>query len=375
MRILHVPAYFLPHTGGIESMVHNLAKESARKGHEVTVLSSRLGTEKEEEDVDGFTVKRIRSPVILKCPMPLGLLSALKKEDPDVIHLQFPHPYFMDVCAQYAKKHSIPSLLSCHAEFEMRGLMGLAAKIYNATLFSRSLSGVDTIVTSTKKIVMQSPHVRAHSGKAQVIPLGVDVSRFRPDRKTKLREELGLNDRKIVLFVGVLRPYKGAEYLVRAMKSVISEDKDAVLIIVGKGEEKERLESLSRSLGISGSVIFAGFVPDSRMAEYYSIADVFVLPSPTIEESFGLVALEAMACGAPAIATSGAGVSEVFEKEKIGVVAKPRDAEDLAEKILALLSDRKKSMRMGEKARSVMVKKYSWPRITERFIKAYDEIS
>ena len=154
-------------------------------------------------------------------------------------------------------------------------------------------------LTNTMKRFMQAIYNR----DIAVVPNGIDLEVYRhePDEQRRVSLE------KRILFVGRFDPVKGVQYLLRAMKIVCEVLPDAKLILVGDGEERENLECLTDSLGIRDRVFFVGMIPHEKIPDYLYQADIFVLPS--LSEGFGIVILEAMACGLPGCRIASGGGS------------------------------------------------------------------
>ncbi|HPX73835.1 MAG TPA: glycosyltransferase, partial [Methanoregulaceae archaeon] len=155
---------------------------------------------------------------------------------------------------------------------------------------------------------------------------------FRPIDRTACRRALGLpEDRRIVLSVGNLEIIKGHRYLLSAIKSIISEHPDLLCIIVGNGPQKAALEQQIIDEGLFDHVMLAGNKPHTEIPLWMNACDLFVLPS--LNESFGIVQIEAMACGKPVIATNTPGSREIIASDKLGLFCQPENEEELAEKI------------------------------------------
>lgn len=199
-----------------------------------------------------------------------------------------------------------------------------------------------------------------NSDKIHVIPNGVDMNIFKSDIKR--------SDSCTVLFVGSLTKRKGIKYLLMA----IAEIKDARLIIVGDGPERDNLIRLAENLRIKDRVTFAGSVSHEKLPTYYSHASVFVLPS--IREAFPLSILEAMACNLPVIATNTSGMPEVVKDGYNGFLVEPKNIMQLTDKIKLILSDNGMRKRMGHNARKFVEKNYSWDVVADKTIKVYMDI-
>lgn len=141
------------------------------------------------------------------------------------------------------------------------------------------------------------------------------------------------------MYVGPLIQRKGIEYLIKAMPGIISECGKTILLIVGEGNQ-EYLEKIAISLNVSDSVVFEGFVPEDKLSMYYNSCDIFVLPS--LQEGFGMVMAEAMACGKPVIATNTSAIPEVLGDA--GLTVPPRDSRALSEAVITLLKDKGKNI-------------------------------
>lgn len=177
----------------------------------------------------------------------------------------------------------------------------------------------------------------------EIINMGVVLDQFQPIPKTEARIRLGLTqaapDKKIVMFVGRLIERKGVIYMIRAARILKDENllQKIDMIVVGGGAEEERLNSEAVRLGVSADICFTGAKPPEEIHLWMSAADILLIPS--LDEGFGLVALEAMACGTPVISTDCGGLKEFVKHEENGLLVKTQDAHGLAQGIIALLND------------------------------------
>lgn len=198
-----------------------------------------------------------------------------------------------------------------------------------------------------------------------VIPNGFKSDLFYPRDSYECRKTLKLPlDKRIILTVGSLDPVKGQMNLVEAIQEIILKNKDILCVIVGFGEFQAVLKRQIHSLGLKEYVMLAGGKPHDEIPLWMNACDIFALPS--LRESFGVVQLEALACGKPVVATRNGGSEEVITSEEYGLLVKPADPGDLAEKILMALDrewDREKIFAYAEQ--------FTWESISKDILKIY----
>ena len=214
-----------------------------------------------------------------------------------------------------------------------------------------------------------------HKKKVNVIPMGVDTKLFsRKNIKLKYKQ---YSNKKIILFVGRLNEQKGIKYLIKSMPLIIKKFPDALLLVIGEGNYKEDMEKLIDSLKINGYVEFLDAVSHSKLTDYYNLADIFVLPSITSKigtEGFGLVLLEAMACGTCVIGTKTGGIKYIIADNKNGLLVKEKDEIDLANKVIKVFSNKKLRNKLAKNGSELAKEKYSWDKITNSFDKIYENM-
>ncbi len=214
----------------------------------------------------------------------------------------------------------------------------------------------------------------APASKVSVIPCGVDLDLFTPQDKQQTREALHLSsERPVLLFAGRLDPFKGPDVLLQA--AALMEEKAQVLIVGGKlvGEDKEilALQELARQLDIADRVRFLGAQPRQEMPLVYSAADITVMPS--YHESFGLVAVESLACAVPVIATRAGGLTMIVRHNETGFLV-PRCPGFFAERLDALLRDNQLRAQMSAAARP-SVQQFSWSSVGQQVADLYEDLA
>jgi glycosyltransferase involved in cell wall biosynthesis len=214
----------------------------------------------------------------------------------------------------------------------------------------------------------------ADPSRLETVPYGVDVDRFRPDpaRRQTLRAELAAGaEAPLVFAAGRLVRKKGFEYLIDAMRRVPG----AVLALAGEGTLAEELRTRAAAVGVSARVRFLGNLPQDRVAEYLSAADLVVIPSVRDDagnvDGLPNVALEALAAGAPLVTTAAGGIGAVARAEQTAFVVPERDVEALAAAIRRALDDRASALRLASAGRALVEAEFGWPRAARRFEQAY----
>ena len=225
----------------------------------------------------------------------------------------------------------------------------------------------------------------ADADKISIVPAGVDLNLFRPISRVEAKTRIHIPPhQRMILFVGRIQPLKGIDTLIRAMKQVISrypELKDDLCVSIIGGDpnpdseleqaELERLQQLRADLGIGDLVTFLGAKDQDTLVYYYSAAEMVVMPSHY--ESFGMVALEAMACGTPVIGSDVGGLSFSIEDGFNGFLVPGRDPAALAEKIALLLKHPGLRDHLGEQAIR-WAERYAWPHIADEILDVYEMV-
>jgi D-inositol-3-phosphate glycosyltransferase len=252
----------------------------------------------------------------------------------------------------------------------------------------RLLHEADTIIAATplERAQMQF-HYGVETDRIVVLPGGVDIRRFRPHHQTEARRRLGLPSQptKIVLFVGRIEPLKGLDTLIQAL-ALLAARRPVLrphlqLMVVGGGthtredqwsSEERRLRALVDELSLGDIVHFAGAWPQRQLPLLYNAADVVAVPSHY--ESFGLVALEAQACGTPVVASRVGGLTYTVQDGVSGFLVPPYDAVAFAQRIESLLLHEGMREKMGARA-VVRAQSYAWPCIADRVLALYQTVA
>jgi glycosyltransferase involved in cell wall biosynthesis len=311
----------------------------------------------------------------------------LGKMDFDLLHAHGFVPIVSDLSLLYAKLKKKPAVYTHHFDGNVQDskTLNLLADSYNKTAGRLCARFADAIVATSKSYAETSPVIKHHMDKVHVIPCLVDCNSFEPQpasKVTALKEQLGLNGKKIVLFVGRVVPYKGLEYLVRALGHIEKEkDEEFHLLLVGEGEGKsitdqseyyQSIRHLVSRSNVRNQIHYLGKVESHHLPVYYSLADVVALPSVMRGEAFGSVLLEALACGTPVVASSISGVDEVLKGDNsIGSYVIPRDDFALSN---AIVKTAYKKDDVTERCRKFVVENYESEKIVKKYIDLYSSL-
>jgi glycosyltransferase involved in cell wall biosynthesis len=300
--------------------------------------------------------------------------SFLDQTRPDVIHVQHP----LERCTyarivRHVEHTRAPLVVTAHS------LFGEHADQTIHRLMAPNLRAADRVIAVSEHIAEQAIQLGVHPRRVRVIRSGVDTERFRPRDGSSARQRLDLSpEAKVVLFVGNLEPRKQVDVLLRALARIREHAPDAVLLVVGSGEsagahdQTARLVRLARELGITDVVRFLGRLPDQRLLDAYAAAEVFALPSSS--EAQGIVALEAMACGLPVVASGVGGLLGTVDEGETGFLVPPGDVQALAQRILDVLCDARQRAAMGAAARRAVEQRFAWSRAIEATLDVYREV-
>ncbi|MDA4129585.1 MAG: glycosyltransferase family 4 protein [Thaumarchaeota archaeon] len=377
MNICLVNSYYPPWVGGAESYVKNLANALTYRGHEVTVYCSEKPLKAGINFDDKIKVVRMHTPLLIY-GTPLVLFPpSIIVEDFHIIHANFPSPYLASVSSFAGEVARTPSVLTWHNDLPpVTSGAGLLVKVHNS-IAPAYLRNFDRIIATTPAYAKSSEILRRFSSKVSVVMNGVDTKRFSPEvRGDRIRNMYNLEGCKIVLFVGALttfHSYKGVDVLIRAFSSVSKKFRDSRLVVVGAGNMLSSFKKLASGLGVSEAVVFPGYVDDNLLPEFYAACDVSVLPSKNSSEGFGLVLIEAMACGKAVIGSRTGGIVDVIKDGKNGILVEPGDQLELASAIAYLFENPDKRVTMGNAGRE-FAELLDWSKTAERVEAIYNQV-
>ena len=360
--------------GGAEAVVYNLASFLAQKGHKISIFTTSANSKSEIEECNGVTVYRYRTNIrVASGKFSLGLLKNIVKYPADLVHVHISVPIGDIAGWLCARRNKKPLVVTSH--LDMGSYSGIICKPFDYLYYKladKILSDADVIITPSEHYANEDL-LRKYKEKVNVISNGINIRDFDIKySKDECRDKIGLSaNEEVMLFVGNLESRKGLDILIKAMHKIVKNTQDTKLVLIGIGSMKNGLKSLAEKLGIIEHIKFAGFVDESEKVSYYKSADIFVLPS--LYEVFGIVNLEAMACGVPIVASNVGGIPDVVKDGENGLLVPPSNSEALADAIIYLLENEDVREKMGNNGRE-KIKDYSWGRIANETEKVYDEV-
>jgi D-inositol-3-phosphate glycosyltransferase len=389
-------------TGGMNVYVRELTRELGRIGVHVDVF-----TRSQDEHVPhvlhdlGFGNRVVHVPAGPEVPLPKEELAAYvdqfvagiqefaasKGLTYDLIHS---HYWLSGLAAEALKADwHVPVVQMFHTLGVMKQRVARSPEElegdYRLNGERRVLRMADRIVAATQAELAQLQWLyQADTRKIVVIPPGVDLSRFYPIPADEAKEAIGVDTcNRMLLFVGRIEPLKGIDTLIQAiaiMRQNGAMGEDVCLALIGGetdvspqnvSQEMARLQEMRQQYDLGNFVTFLGQRGQETLPYYYSAAEAVVVPS--VYESFGMVALEAMACGTPVVASEVGGLAFLVQDHKTGFTVPFAEPQALAEKLADLLQDENLRRNMGAQA-AMFARDYSWEKITNRVKSLYDEV-
>lgn len=377
MKIAHLVCSFPPYRGGMGNSALFMAAAVADFNHEVTVITPDYGLKRSQDqelccEIDKINVIRLKpwlshGNAAWLPQLTWSLLSY------DIVHLHYPF-YGATQAVLTAKilKPSLKLIIHYHMDTKASGWKGLIFKVYKKIFFPIIFKTADFITCASLDYVKHSnisKYLKKKPQKFASIPFGVNHNLFNATTKPSTSRKL--------LFVGGLDSahyFKGVDVLLQAMAITANKTSNWNLTVIGQGNLKNRYVTLAQELGIAQQVDFVDNADTGLLVKHYRESRCLILPSINRNEAFGLVLLEAMACGRPVIASNLPGVRSVFANNHEGLLVKPGNAQDLSEKILRILSNDKLVDRLGESAHQLTETYYSWAKAGNKINELYHRI-
>ncbi len=374
-KTILIPAYdFKPLLGGIANYGHELAVQFSKRAR-VHVLSRKLPGMEEFDQRLPYKVSRIRTPPSALLSFPLfarTLRRLIRQQPPDAV---FCPMWFPDgaACRWALKRAPIPYFVAVHGTevFEdfttvrnsvrtvlvrrlKRRVFHDAEKVFPVSQYTRK-AVLEEAGGNDKGVITVNNGVNSMIFKKTAVDSSIEA-RYRP------------RGERILLTVTRLYPYKGVDRMLESLPAISQAVPDVKYLIVGEGPDRPRLEDLTARLGLQAQVCFLGRLALAEIVELYNLADLFVMLSreePPDVEGFGLVFLEAAACGLPSVGGRSGGIPDAIDDGKSGWLVDPCNTEEIAATIIDLLKSRERLERASEFCLSTAPQK-SWERAADR---------
>jgi glycosyltransferase involved in cell wall biosynthesis len=376
-----------PAPGGAEDHVHEVVNHLVERGHEVTVYTSDMLREHPFErldgphdEVDGVQVVRKRTYQMTETihyPFMPGMTEMLKAPA-DVVHSHSFGYYHTNVAALRKRLDGTPLVITPHYHPPETMQGGWARhqlrRVYDKQVANWVFEQADAILFNTHAEMASMSHHIDDMEKTRVIPNGLHTELYDPlPDPSPFREARGIEG-PMVLYLGRLAVNKRLEQVIGSMPKMLEVVPDLKLVIAGPDDGAgDEWKALTRSLGLEEAVRFEGFLSEEDKIAAFTAADVFVLPSEW--EAYGLVLMDAQACGTPCVVSDKGGPKEVIAPGETGLVAPYGDEERWRTAILDLLTDDALRARMARAARERAMTVFDWSRIIDQVEEVYRDVT
>jgi len=357
INILILTTFYPPAKGGIQTYTYEIARNLEKIGYNVTVFTiSNDGIKK---------IFNFNSFKLIKKNKKISLYKLFSKYDIIFATSWFPSGilgFILSIIFKskfYISAHGNEILYPKNYPF-MRSIMKICFK-KTYKIFSVS--------NFTKKLLIKNG---VNSKKIIVIPNGTDPIRFNPNiSNTDIIDKLNLKNKKIILSISRLVERKNFGMIIKILKDVINEIPNVVYVIGGTGPMKDKWEKIAINYNIIEQVKFVGYIPEKDLPKYYSMCDVFIMPSIEMKEEsevegFGITFLEANACGKPVIGSRSGGISDAIIDGKTGFLVNPEDRNEIKDSLLKILKDAVYANILGKNGRKRIETELNWFKISEK---------
>jgi glycosyltransferase involved in cell wall biosynthesis len=379
MKILLALTYYRPHISGLTIYVERLARALADRGHAVTVLTSRYDRSlPRDESIDGVRVVRI--PVAFRVSkgviMPSFGIEAWKfVRDNDVVSLHLPQ-FDASGLALRGRLLKKPVVLTYHCDLQLPPTV--FSKLIDKVVFASNVFAArwsNAIVAYTQDYATHSPFLSRYLSKIQMIPPPVHVPTPTTEDIAAFRSKWNLNGHRVIASVARLATEKGVEYLLGALPKILEAHPTARILFGGPyqnvlGEEAYARRVMPLIERYPDHWTFLGPLNSIEVATLFACSDVTVLPSINSTESFGMVQVEGMLCGAPSVASDLPGVRQPVRMTGMGEVVPSRNSDALADAVIRVLNDRSKYIR----PRSDIEALFSTDRTAELYEQLFEQL-
>lgn len=348
-----------PLAGGSEIYFHEMAKRWAKKGHKITWVGGGWKNCKKEENIDGISIKRIGREKTLYLFAPFCYLK-LKEKPNLIIDIENGIPFFTPL---FSRKRKILHIHHIHKDvwFKESENRSMAGKIIALTGFFLETKIMPIIYRKTKVVTLSKSSAEEIKKEKIGNVIGIVNPGFDVQKKLNIKKEKF----PVVLFINRIKRYKGIDTLIKAFSRVCNEKimQNAQLYIVGKGDYEEEIKKI---ISDNKKIKMLGYVDKKRKYELMKKAWIFV--NPSFKEGWGIVNIEAASFGLPVIGSNVSGVKDSVVDGKTGLLFEYGNANELAEKILLLIKNKKLREKMAKNGKK-WAKKFTWERAANEYLK------
>jgi len=359
VRILLISHDYPPPQGGVQTYSRELALALQDAGHQVLVVGPDRCTP--YETIVPYKGIPVRNPILMGLPLLWNITRIVQKFAPDhIIHMQWTSALWL--AFPRFLRPAIPVTILVHGRDMLRYSL--------PNLMRRILAQSHGIIANSQAVAQIALKHLPQGHRLEIIPPGVNCLQFQPQDHQNLRQQYQIkSDAPVILNLTRQVARKNTRTLIDAFALLLPQQPKAILVIAGSGPEIPALKEQAEKQGISSSVIFTGRVPDESLSALYSMAQVFVLSSlenPQDVEGFGMVFIEAAACGTPSIGGRSGGIPDAIIDQETGFLVSPTDAPEIAQRLSVLLSSAALRDQMAKKAYLRATQELAWPRIAQR---------
>ncbi|MBI5465824.1 MAG: glycosyltransferase family 4 protein [Candidatus Kerfeldbacteria bacterium] len=373
MRVAQLTCVYPPYGGGIGTVAYHFARVASEE-HEVTVFTPRYNRGLTFTKFEGVKVEPLRPWFKWGNGAFLPQL-AWRLREFDVVHLHYPFFGAQEFLPWLGRRAKL--VVTYHMTPQAPGIKGLVFHALTSIIGGKLARRASLLTCSTRDYLATVARLLwGEPDKWRVLPYGVEEKFTAAPAPLNLAAELKLKPSvPVLLFVGTLdqaHAFKGLEVLLQALVNL--KNQPWQLVVVGGGSWRQRFIAQAQSLGLGERVKFTGFVPDQILPDYYRLGNIFVLPSTSQAETFGLAALQAMASGLPVVASRLPGLREVVREGETGLLAQPGQARSLSAALDTLLQHPSRARVLGARAQEIVEQQYRWEIIGERLLTLYRQL-
>ena len=398
IKILHILDHSIPLHSGYTFRTRAILEQQKALGWETYQVTSakHLGADQDIEEVDGLKFYRSKKPTGLIAKLPIvnqyAIVQTLVKRldeiipeiKPDVLHAHSPALNGL-AAIKAGKKHNIPVVYECRAFWEdaavdhgttKEGSLRYRITKYLETYVFKHAQAITCICEGLRKDIVQRG---IPEDKITVIPNAVNIEKFSYGQKADptLKQELGLEDKTVLGFIGSFYAYEGIPLILDALPEIIKQQPNIRLLLVGGGPQEQIIKEKVVKTKLEDYVIFTGRVSHDQVQDYYNQVDIFVyprLPMRLTELVTPLKPLEAMAQGRLVVASDVGGHKELINDQENGILFKANDASSLSNSILLLLEDKKNWDNMRQAGRKYVEQERNWANSVSNYQRVYPKL-